>query len=47
MCFCWQSVKVQFNRTSLAENTDAQESDSLNTDVIPTENIQQDDEEVD
>lgn len=47
MCFCWQSVKVQFSQTSLAENTAAQESDSLNMDVIPTENIQEDDEEVD
>ncbi|XP_052718709.1 peroxisomal membrane protein PEX14-like [Crassostrea angulata] len=40
-------VEVQSSSTSLAENTAAQESDSLNTDVIPTKNIQQDDEEVD
>lgn len=44
MCYCWQPVEVQFSSTSLAENTAAQESDSLNTDVLPTENIQQDDE---
>lgn len=40
-------VEVQFSSTSLAENVSTEESDSSNAGVKTTENIPQDDEEVD